>query len=230
MLEDFGRCTVPQMAEHLNVKTARIRTTIAALEQDGEVARLGVGAGTIYALPSEVEPSEIRSGKQGSAKSMIRDAARTLDVFSFSEIRAECAVLSDATLRRYLPELVEEGVLSAERMDRALTKVYAYNRPTVSDGPTARPKVPTPEAEIVARERNRAVAGTGRAGRAGGAIVNELLREIRQFPEVEVVKTKHAFLFRRNGQTLSSCSRTPGASSLAGTRKKLRDQGIMVRP
>ncbi|HTE60866.1 MAG TPA: winged helix-turn-helix domain-containing protein [Solirubrobacteraceae bacterium] len=237
MLEDWGRCSTGQIADHLALTQARVRACLAQLEKEGRVKRTGLGGGTMYALPSDEGPA-IRPGS--SAKNMIRDAARTLDVFSYDEIKAEVAVLSDASLRKWLPQLVSDGTLQEELLD-GKRKVYAYATPhrTGTTHTAARPRQPLPEAVVIehARRSPAPVVGTGRGRRAGASIVTALLREVRSLNseladagiEIEIVKTAHSFTFRKEGIVVASCSLTPGASSLSDTRRDLRAAGVPVK-
>jgi hypothetical protein len=171
-----------------------------------------------------------KSHRNATAEKIVRDAAQKLGTFSFEEISAATPTVSDQSLRKWLPAFERDGQLTSVRVGTA--KLYDYVRPT---GPTpARPRHESPEKMAQrmagpAPKRGGVVAGTGRT-RASSPVVDELLREVRTLaPDVTVKRTAHKFVFMRDGKQLAGCSKTPGASSLKGTRRDLIAAGIPVR-
>jgi DNA-binding transcriptional ArsR family regulator len=228
LLGEMGPLTSGQIAEHLAITQQRARRGLQLLEEEGDVKRGGVGAGTIWGLASDERLPEAH--RNATAEQIIRNAAQKLGTFSFEEISAATPTVSDQSLRRWLPAFERDGQLTSVRVGTA--KLYDYVRPT---GPTpARPRHESPEKMAQrmagpAPKRGGVVAGTGRT-RASSPVVDELLREVRTLaPDVTVKRTAHKFVFMRDGKQLAGCSKTPGASSLKGTRRDLIAAGIPVR-
>jgi hypothetical protein len=228
-LEQLGPCTSTVLAEHLNITQHRCLQALQTLERSKVVKRSGIRRGTIWGLAEDEDLSGHHPA--ASARTLVLDAGRKLDTFDLETLDAEIPMLSRSGISRALRELVEEGTFSEARDGRR--KIYAYEKPT---GPTLpRPKHEAPEAQIVelARRggltrRGGAIEGTGRRTRSGNPVVDELLRELNAFPIVEIVKRKHKYSFKVDGREVASCSTTPGASALAGTRRELNRAGIPV--
>lgn len=218
------------LAEHLAATPERVRAALTRLESTGVVVRSGLKRGTRWRMADD-EPAPTNVRALTNYAGVVRDAAIKLDTFDMRTLMTELPDMSEATARRWVNTLVERGTLEKDG------NVYAYVKPTATV--TSRPKAPTPEA-VASREaamfsarraRRGSVAGSGRGRRAGGHIVNALLREVRTVaPHVEVVQTAHKFSFRVDGGEVATCSTTPGASSLKGSRESLIKAGIPVKP
>jgi DNA-binding transcriptional ArsR family regulator len=234
LLGQLGPLSTGDIGGHLNLTPARVRAILARLQDVGMVARSGVKRGTRYRLIADEEQATGRDNVRefGNYATAVRDAAIELGTFTIADLQAALPDLSEVTLRRWLAYLVEKGVLIVERVDGR--NVWAYEAPEA--GPTQRRKREAVEVEvardakIAVPERGQAVAGVGAVRE--GKLVGELLREVRAVaPDVEVKRTAHTYTFRRDGRVISDCSSTPGkASHLGGTRKRLRDAGVMVKP
>jgi tRNA splicing endonuclease len=215
------------LAQHIGATAARVRTALTRLEATGVVVRSGIKRGTRWRLADE-EPADDNVRVLTNYAGVVRDAAIKLDTFDMRTLMNELPDMSEATARKWVNTLVERGTLEKDG------NVYAYVKPTATV--TSRPKAPTPEAVArsmfsVRRARGGQVSGSGRGRRAGGHIVNALLREVRTVaPHVEVVQTAHKFSFRVDGREVATCSSTPGASSLKGSRESLIKAGIPVKP
>jgi FaeA-like protein len=222
LLRNGGPATSATVAEHLAITQPRARNALLRLEESGAVKRTGLGKGTIWAIADDDEIEALP--QHVSATTLIRDAGQRLGTFGFADLNDALPMLSETTLRRELPKLVRAGVFNEERVGNA--KVWAFERP--SGGPTHRPKHEPPERKVIELARRQSqIAGTGRGPRASSSIVNELIREVLPLG-VEVDRTKHQILFKVGGTIVSSCSKTPGASSLKETRSKLIAAGVPV--
>lgn len=232
MVEALGKPSTKQVAKKLGLTEQQARARLLRAEQLGNVKRHGLRNSTKWAI-SDGDTSQAPS-QAANMQALVVDGARKLDVFTLSELvehlQAEGHDIAEPTVRRWCRHYEDTGVLYAERVGKRL--LYEFQTPerkTVN-----RPKRRTPEQEAIGEmvRRGGGVAGTGRTQRAGGnsGIVNELLREVRQVaPEVTVRKSKHGYMFIKNGQVVSGCSRTPGASGLADSRRRLQRAGINVR-
>lgn len=232
-VREIGPCKSSAVADHLAISQMRALAALTTLEGGGAVKRTGLKRGTLWSLTEDT--TLVGTGTRPDARTLVRDAARKLGCFTFEEIRAELHYLSEVTIRTWLPKLVDDGQLTVEKV--GVAKIWEYVKPK---GPTlARPRQAPPEKVAVeharlAASRGRSVRGTGRGVRSGNSLVNALLREIRSLGsdlngnEIEIVKTSHSYTFRVDGAVVASCSRTPGASSLKGTRQELRRAGILV--
>lgn len=231
-VDALGPVTVTDTANSLGVTPSRAREALERLRADGVVTRSGVSSGTTYRMATDGQRSTDELPWK-SYEGLVRDAIARLDTFTIRDLRGELPDVGDGTLRRWLKHWEGRGVVEAEGYGRG--RVYAYVSPRNGSSP-ARPRGETPEARvlreagpIVARARGP-IAGTGQTMRAGGKLVNELLREVRGFPRVKVEKRTHKYAFLIDGREVANCSSTPGAAtSLAGTRRKLRDAGVMVK-
>jgi hypothetical protein len=215
------------LAEHLAATPERVRAALTRLESTGVVVRSGLKRGTRWRMADdESAPANVRALTNYAG--VVRDAAIKLDTFDMRTLMTQLPDMSEATARRWVNTLVERGTLEKDG------NLYAYVKPTATV--TSRPKAPTPEAVArsmfsARRARGGSIAGSGRGRRAGGHIVNALLREVRTVaPHVEVVQTAHKFSFRVDGREVATCSSTPGASSLKGSRESLIKAGIPVKP
>lgn len=211
------------LAEHLGASTTRVRAALTRLEATGVVTRSGLKRGTRWRMADEEPAANVHH--LANYAGVVRDAAIKLDTFDMRTLMTELPDMSEATARKWVNTLVERGTLERDG------NVYAYVKPEATV--TSRPRTPTPEAVAVfsARRARGQVSGSGRGRRAGGHIVNALLREVRSVaPHVDVVQTAHKFSFRVDGREVATCSSTPGASSLKGSRESLIKAGIPVKP
>lgn len=228
-LERIGPCASTVVADHLNISRQRCLHALQTLEQSKVVKRSGIRRGTIWGLTTDEDLTGHHP--KASARALVLAAGQKLDTFDLDALDAEIPMLTRTGISKAVRTLVDEGIFTEERDGRR--KIYAYEKPT---GPTpARPKHALPETKVVelARRgglqiRGSAVAGTGQRTRSGSPIVDELLRELNDWPIVEIVKRKHKFSFKIDGREIASCSTTPGASGLAGTRRELNRAGIPV--
>lgn len=227
-----GEWSSSDVAEHLAITQGRARAALTRLERIGMVARTGIKRGTRYRLTVEEEAptptvAETKVREFGNYRTLVRDAVIKLGTFGFVDLQRELPDLSEGTLRRWLRTLEDEGHVESVRAEGR--NVYAYMKP---EGTTpARPKRATPEQEatrMAALAPARAtVAGTGRAVRSGASIVDALIREVRPYG-VEVTFSAHRVEYRKDGRIIATSSKTPGASSLKGTRGELRRAGVPV--
>lgn len=231
-VDALGPVTVADTAEALGITPGRAREALERLRADGVVTRSGVTSGTTFRMATDGQrPTDELPWK--SYEGLVRDAIARLDTFAIADLRAELPDVGDATLRRWLKHWESKGVVTAAGYGRG--RVYGYVPPE-KNGHAPRLRRETPEA-IARREagpilasRGQTVAGTGQTMRGGGKLVNELLREVRAFPRVTVQRRSHKYAFLIDGREVASCSSTPGAAtSLAGTRRQLRDAGVMVK-
>lgn len=228
-LEGAGPLSVAHLAEHLGATPARVRNGLARLESIGTVARRGIKSGTRYELAGADTDDTVSANVHTfqSYEVAVRDAVVRLDTFDMVELQRELPDLAEGTVRRWVRRLEERGLLTSERVDGR--NVYALTeRPS---GPTNRPRYVAPEVEAKTMVRDSApVAGTGGGVRAGVPIVDELIREVRGLdPDIKVKRRSHKFAFMRGDWEIASCSSTPGASSLKGTRSQLRKAGVPVK-
>lgn len=221
-LGTVDRASSTEIGEHLNLHITHVRRALEELCETGVVIRTGLKRGTRYHLAAEGEeapatPPDLRY------ETVIRDAAAELGTFTKVEIQ-EHTGLSVSSIYRWLSTWVANGTLEVEKV--GASNVYAYVKPAPG-GSTHRRRVDPKPWEGAQR-----LTGTGqvrtRAKRSGSPLVNELLREVRAFPEIRVTTSAHGYQFRRDDQVIASCARTPGGTSLKGTRKQLRDAGINV--
>lgn len=173
-LQELGPLPTSAIAKRLKLPTQRARAGLAVLESETKVKRGGIGAGTVWALADADEVAEIHPN--ATAYTLIRDAARRLDTFTFAEISAALPAVSEQSLRLRLPQLEREGLLSSERI--GTTKLYAYERPDRSYTP-ARERQTPPELKVVELHRKTSpVAGTGRTAKPGNRDVADLLEKV----------------------------------------------------
>lgn len=234
-LLDGSPLATGELLEELRWAPTRLRAVLTRLEAIGMVTRTGVKRGTRYRLsddlPEDAAPEHSNVRQFGNYSTVVRDKVIELDTFDFVTLQSALPEISEGTLRRWLSHFEARGVVSSVRDGRA--RVYAYA--PVEGEQVARRRQETPEA-LAARDRSIqvpsrgvAVAGSGKQQQSGSSVVNELLRELRGFPQVQAVKRKHKFAFMIDGREVASCSTTPGASALGGTRKALRDAGVPVK-
>lgn len=229
-LESVEEASSTEVADHLAITQTRARTALARLEAIGMVRRSGLKRGTRYRLFDEYtdapEPTHTENNVRafGNYETVVRDAAIKLGVFEFVSLQRELPEISEGTLRRWLRTFEDAGMLEAEQIDGS--KVYAYTKP---EGSTpARPKIAPPENAVRVRERRSgSVAGTGGRAGVGSPIVDALIREVRPYG-VTFTTSKHRVEFRIDGVIVATSSKTPGASSLKGTRGQLRAAGVPV--
>lgn len=228
----FARCRTPksstEVAEHFNWPIGRTRSVLELLVEQGVVLRTGLKRGTRYRLKREGEVvAHVRPhGERWHER--VRDAAVRLGTFTKADMHAECEGWASAsTVDRWLAKLVDDEVLSVERIGNK--NLYAYEPHEGEHAP--RPKYETPE-RIAQRlagpaPRRGSVEGIGKSERVGSPIVDELVREVRQYG-ITIRRTKHRIDYMRDGKVIANSSKTPGASSLKQTRADLRKAGVPV--
>ena len=230
LLGQIGPCKSTMLAEHLNAPQTRVLAGLTTLERSGVVKRSGIRRGTIWGLTEDEDLNG--HSADASAYTLVLNAGQKLDTFDVETIDAELPMLTTGAIRRALRELTDEGTFSVVKDGNR--NIYAFERP---EGKTVnRPKQPPPEQKVIEfarksplRSRGAPVRGSGRSKRSASSIVNELLRELKDWPIVEVSRHSHSYRFKIDGETISSCSLTPGASALGETRRRLRQAGIEVR-
>lgn len=223
-LESHPGEKVSEIADAMDVSEQRARNLLLKLEEDGRAVRAGIKRGTTWWPAEHPDMPEVRSDMR-DLRSVIRDKAREMDVFTFQEIREQLPTVSDMTIRRWLGEYEKEGVLYAERV--GTSKLYEWQK---AEGPQVnRNQQRTPEQQAVgARVGGGQISGTGRVN-IGSPVVNALVREASQYG-VQIRTTKHKVEYIIGGKVVASSSKTPGASHLGGTRQKLRKAGVPVAP
>lgn len=229
LLGEIGPCKSSILAEHLNIGQQRIYQALLVLEHSGAVKRSGIRRGTIWGLADDEDLSGHAPIK--SARTLVLEAGQKLDTFDVEAIDGELQMLTTVCIRRALRELVAEGRFSVVK--DGTHNIYAFERPEAKV--VNRPKNQAPEAKVVEmarrtplRARGAVVEGTGRGKRAASPLVNELLRDLADWPIVKISRHAHSYRFKINGELVASCSLTPGASKLGETRRQLRQAGIEV--
>lgn len=217
----LARCRKPKssgdIAAHFAVSSGRARQALELLTEIGMVHRSGLKRGTRYRLlrdgedpPDEAQPFGERWHER------VRDVALRLETFTTGEIVAAIPEVSSATVQRWLAKLVEDGVLTRERVGNGW--LYAYESP---QAPALRSVTPAVET----RRRDRAVAGTGKS-KASRAEVAEVLR-IAKLKGAEIKPQKHGYAVVIDGATLTSVPRTPSDHrSLKNARSALKRNGV----
>jgi DNA-binding transcriptional ArsR family regulator len=219
------RCRKPksstEIAEHFGAPISRTRGALDLLVEKEIVIRSGLKRGTRYRLrrEGEVETQPQPFGQR--YHEVVRDTAVRLGTFTFAEIWAELPDLAEPSLRRWLNRLVDDGVLSVERV--GTSNLYAYeDAPNTS--PTHKPRgeiIPT----VVPRSRGSVVEGNG-ARRIARREVRELV-EAAQAQGADIRLQKHGYAIVVNGETITSVPRTPSDHrSLKNVRAELKRAGL----
>lgn len=232
-LETMDEASSSDVAEHLAVSQTRARTGLARLEAIGMVRRTGLKRGTRYRLldddmpEPEHTPAHDNVRTFGNYEALVRDAVVALDTFEFVDVQRRLPEVSENTLRRWLRAFEDRGWITSERVDGR--NLYGY---VPAEGHTAaRPKNTTPEVLATREAGTATVRGgngpSGRVARVGTPIVDALIREAAPHG-VTVTFSAHRVEYRLDGRIVATSSKTPGASSLKGTRSQLRKAGVPV--
>lgn len=220
----LARCRKPksstEVAEHFNWPISRTRGALDLLVEKEIVLRTGLKRGTRYRLKREGEVVSHPKPTGQRYHEVVRDHAVRLGTFTIAEIWAELPELSMAALRRWLAKLVEDGVLSVERV--GTSNLYAYED-APNTAPTHRPRG---EIDIVPAVARRSVVEGSGARRIARREVRELV-EAAQAQGADIQLRKHGYAVVFNGETVTSVPRTPSDHrSLKNVRAKLRRAGI----
>jgi predicted transcriptional regulator len=217
----LARCRKPKssgdIAAHFAVSSGRARQALELLTEIGMVYRSGLKRGTRYRIlrdgedpPDEAQPFGERWHEY------VRDVAIRLETFTTAEIVAAIPEIAPSTVQRWLGKLVEDGVLSRERVGNGW--LYAYEPP---QAPALRSIAPA----AGMRRRDRAVAGTGKR-KVSRTEVAEVLR-VAKLKGAEIKPQKHGYAVVIDGATLTSVPRTPSDHrSLKNARSVLKRNGV----
>lgn len=248
--ERLGEFDRRQLATELGIKPISVGRIIDALAGNGRLERDGRrfrvvgtsdpdggfddgpgGQQTQHEPPPTPRPKLVPEPERAHDLTReARDAARALGRWTAPELAAYLK-LSRPKARAVVEQLVNDGIATPTGGRWRNSPVYAYEPPKATV--TRRERRHNPEADAArlagpAPKRSTPVAGTGRGIRSGNTIVNELLREVRGFSHVKVERRSHKYAFVIGGREVASCSTTPGASALGGTRSQLRAAGVPV--
>jgi FaeA-like protein len=218
----LARCRQPksstEIADRFDVTAGRTRASLELLVEIGMVYRSGLKRGTRYRIlrDGEAPPDEPRPfGDRWHEH--VRDVAIRLGTFTRAEIVAEIPEVADTTVYRWLSRLVEDGILSVERV--GVTNVYAYERPETPDVMAV--------AEVKAPRQHsgaRAVPGTGKS-KASRREVADIIR-VAKAGGAEIRPAKHGYLVSVDGEVVGSVPRTPSDHrSLRNAKASLRRNG-----
>jgi tRNA splicing endonuclease len=229
----FARCRTPksstEVAAHFNWPITRTRSVLDLLIEQGVVLRTGLKRGTRYRLKREGEVIAHPRPHGERWHERVRDAAIRLETFTKADMHSECeGWASPATVDRWLAKLVDDEVLSVERVGNK--NLYAYEG--ARDGAHVPRTKHEPPERIATRlagpaPRRGSVEGIGKGERVGSPVVDALVREVRQHG-VTIRRTKHRIDYVLGDRVIAHSSKTPGASSLKETRSDLRKAGIPV--
>lgn len=219
----FRRQRVPksstEIAEANGVTVNQIRPALAWLVEAKVIVREGLKRGTRYAVNRGNCEAPTPFGQRWHE--VIRDIAIRLDTFTFAEARNEVPNVSEATVARWLAVLVEEEILSVERVEGR--NLYAYERPQASAIPFSRPR--TPDVIPNLRAPSEPVEGTG-VERIGRKDIRDLVR-LAEANGATIKRTKHGYAIAFGGKTVASVPSTPSDHrSLDNARAALRNVGI----
>lgn len=192
--------TSSELAAFFGVPPHRVRSALELAMECGFVRRTGLKRGTRYWATDKAPETPDPFGQRWHER--VRDEAIKLGTFTFAELGERLPEVSEATLRRWLRQLVDGGVFECERV--GVTNVYAYLEPTpepVSNGAS--------KTNATRRSGDRAVAGTGRARRASRREVRDVIRSVEE-QGATVKPVKHGFLIGRDGEVITS---VPGTAS-----------------
>jgi predicted ArsR family transcriptional regulator len=215
-IEQLGPSKVSTIAEHTGIEIDRARRQLGKLRERGIVELSGMKRGAIWMLPGQ---GEALPADRSNYRHLIRDAAQKLDTFTRPEIEAELPQLANATIRRHLNELVDDGVLERERVGKPF--LYSFVK---AEGPTpARPRQATPESLVIDR-RFRGSVTTGRRLRRSGREVRDTIRQVES-QGAQIREAKHGYLVvKPDGTVADSVPKTTsdwrGMKNLRATLKR----------
>jgi DNA-binding HxlR family transcriptional regulator len=212
--------TSSELAMHFAVSPHRIRSALELAIECGFVRRTGLKRGTRYWATDKAPDTPDPFGQRWHER--VRDEAIKLGTFTFAELGERLPELSEATLRRWLKQLVEDGSFECERV--GVTNVYAYVEPT----PEPVRAEGTERAEETCRQRDRAVAGTGGNRRAARREVRDVIRTVER-QGATVREGKHSYVIERDGEVIDAIAKT--ASDTRSNRNlaaNLKRAGIEV--
>jgi predicted ArsR family transcriptional regulator len=201
LADDEAGLRTEQLADVLEVSTARAQRLLTALEKHGRARREGPWW---YA----VDPDEKRA----------RDIARELEHFTLSDL-AGAMRLTEVGARHWLEQMAHKGIVEPNGAG------WVYVKPS---GPTpARERRPPAELEAVRRMPPELDVTSGRQVRSTAG-VNELTRAARKHG-CEVVKTRggHMLITTPSGAQVRFGS-TPSGGALHAARDQLRRAGVPV--
>jgi DNA-binding transcriptional ArsR family regulator len=216
----LARCRKPkssgEIAAHFTVSSGRARQALELLTEIGMAYRSGLKRGTRYRIlrdgedpPDEPQPFGDRWHEY------VRDVALRLETFTTAEIVSAIPEVAPATIHRWLGKLVEDGVLTRERVGKGW--LYAYEPP---QAPALRSVAP-----VETRRRDRAVAGTGKS-KVSRREVAEVLR-VAKAAGAEIKPQKHGYAVLIDGEVVNAVPRTPSDHrSLKNARQALKRNGV----
>jgi hypothetical protein len=183
--------------------------TLSALNElvrQGVIVRTGLKRGSRYMHSCKGQGTAVPLPLSGRWHERVRDVAVELGTFRINEICAALPELSQQTIRRWLGQLVADGVLAETiAQQRGRPKVYEYVPP-----PSPSARAPGAGKDAGPR-RNTAVAGTGRRAQYAGAPpeVREFLRD-QESKGRQIKEQKHGYaVIGDNGEIIQAVARTP---------------------
>jgi hypothetical protein len=192
------------IAAYLDVSPEELRPALVLAMNTGMVKRIGLNRGTKYAAAHRVEEQTPDPfGKTWLER--VRDVAVRLQTFTVKEAHAELPALSEQTVRRWLNQLVDDGVLETARDGRTL--IYAYVPPPESGRVLATPRPLESPRPGTAHGGRSAVPGTGNGRGAGRADVRDYLIRAKKLG-LTVSERKHSYLILRDGQVVGNFAKT----------------------
>jgi DNA-binding transcriptional ArsR family regulator len=222
----LARCRTPntstEIGEHFGVSSGRARVSLELLTEIGMVYRSGLKRGTRYRIlrDGEEPPDEARPfGERWHEH--VRDVAIRLQTFTQAEIVAEIPEVADVTVYRWLRKLVDDGILTVERVGKA--HVYAYENGKVPAPQPIRPRNGDGRDETARRGGAQAIAGTGKR-KYSRSEVAEVVR-IAKAAGAEIRPQKHGYAVVVDGATVTSVPRTPSDHRSLKNARKAMDRG-----
>jgi DNA-binding HxlR family transcriptional regulator len=213
--------TSSELAEFFEVSPSRVRSALELAIECGFVRRTGLKRGTRYWATDKAPETPDPFGQRWHER--VRDEAIKLGTFTLAELADRLPELSEATLRRWLKQLVDDGAFECERV--GVTNVYAYLEPT----PEPLRKVEgTERTEERSRHGRGAVAGTGNNRRAARREVRDIIRTVER-QGATVREGKHSYVIEHNGEVIDAVAKT--ASDTHSNRNlaaKLKRGGLDV--
>jgi hypothetical protein len=211
--------TSSELALHFAVSPHRVRSALELAIECGFVRRTGLKRGTRYWATDKAPECPDPFGQRWHER--VRDEAIKLGTFTLAELGERLPELADATLRRWLKQLVDDGSFECERV--GVTNVYAYLEPASEPLCNAEG---TERAEKRSRRKDGAVAGTGGSRRAARREVRDVIRSVeRQGATVKPVK--HGYLIERDGEVVTAVPKTASDHrSLKNVRADIKRGGL----
>jgi hypothetical protein len=207
--------TSTELAEHFGVSPHRIRAALELAIECGFVRRTGLKRGTRYWATGKAPEIPDPFGQRWHER--VRDEAIKLGTFTLADLGERLPELAEATLRRWVRRLVDDGSFEVERV--GVTNVYAYVEPQT-------PELPAATNGHGTRRRRQAVAGTGRSGRAGRSEVRDLIKSVED-QGATVKPVKHGYLIERDGKVITAVPKTASDHrSLKNVRADIKRRGL----